>query len=211
MLDADEFYIDDPRKFLADVDATHDEVWSASFEYYFTDRDLERYEADPAAYGDSVPVRQKLRFYVNNWSEPRFFRHSTRLIWTRGAWPENLASPHPERIRLRHFQYRSPAQMQKRLETRREPMLRGHFAHEGLPEWRSAMFDVRSADFATSSPEHAPRDWTERVVAASALLEDAPGTEYIVDEAALPPIPRARPGWRRWLGRLRRHVRRRVE
>jgi hypothetical protein len=57
-LDADEIYIDSPRDFLADVPPNCDTVWSASFQYYFTDDDLARYERVPSLYADDVPLEQ---------------------------------------------------------------------------------------------------------------------------------------------------------
>ena len=73
-LDADEFYIDDPRVFLAKVPQHQRVVVTASLSYYFTDKDSARYEEDPSCYADSVPVVDKCRYYLNHWSEPRFFR-----------------------------------------------------------------------------------------------------------------------------------------
>ena len=208
VLDADEFYIDDPRTFLADVPGKYDEVWAASFEYYFTDQDVARYEADPAAFADHVPVEQKLRFYLNNWSEPRFFRLSKRLVWNVGAWPQDLGPAYPRRIRLKHFQYRSPKQIQRRLETRAEPIQRGHFPHEGLPRWNAAMLDAGNTDFTVSSPDHAALRWTDRVLDSSKLIEDTPDGDYVVVEEALPRIPPARPAWLRWLRRRARPLKR---
>ena len=43
-LDADEFYVDDPRSFLASVPRNRSRVWSSSFEYYFTDLDAARWQ-----------------------------------------------------------------------------------------------------------------------------------------------------------------------
>lgn len=208
VLDADEFYIDDPRSFLADVPTHFDEVWAASFEYYFTERDVARYESDPAAYADDVPVERKLRFYLNNWSEPRFFRLTKRLRWEVGAWPANLGPAYPRRIRLKHFQYRSPSQIQRRLETRAEPILRGHFPHEGLPRWESAMLEAGQTDFTLSNPNHAAAHWTQRVVDSSKLIEDTADGDYVVIEEALPRIPPARAGWVRWLRRQARPLKR---
>jgi hypothetical protein len=208
VLDADEFYIDDPPTFLAAVPAKYDEVWAASFEYYFTDRDVARYAENPSLYGDDVPVETKLRFYLNNWSEPRFFRFAKRLVWRRGAWPEGLGPASPRRIRLKHFQYRSPRQIERRLATRLEPMSRGHFPHEGLPAWKAAVATVGHADFSASSPENTGRSWEERVVDSSVLIEDRGDGAYVIDEAALPPIPSARPAWVRWLRRRARPLKR---
>jgi hypothetical protein len=207
-LDADEFYIDDPRTFLAGVEPEYDEVWAASFEYYFTDWDAARYSADPTLYADDVPVETKLRFYVNNWSEPRFFRFRTGLPWRTGAWPEDLGPASPRRIRLKHFQYRSPRQIETRLATRREAITHGHFAHEGLPGWKAVVARVGHADFSVSSPDNAGRSWEERVVDSSLLIEDTGDGEYVIDEAALPPIPPTRPALVRWLRRRARPLKR---
>jgi hypothetical protein len=209
-LDADEFYIDDPRAFLADVPSRFDEIWAASFEFYFTDDDAERCERDPPLYADDVPVERKLRYYANNWSEPRFFRYRHGLRWESGAWPERLGPAYPQRIRLKHYQYRSPQQIQKRLDTRLEAMGRGRFLHEMLPDWNDAVPSFRTADFAASDLQHVPRSWRDRVVDSSLLIEDLPGGDYVVDESVLPPIPRARPRWVTWLGRKAEPVRRRL-
>src|SRR5262245_26838884 len=40
-LDADEFYIDDPRIFLARVSPSHHVVWGAWLQYFVTDQDLD--------------------------------------------------------------------------------------------------------------------------------------------------------------------------
>jgi hypothetical protein len=207
-LDADEFYIDDPRSFLAVVPEPYDEVWSASFEYYFTDRDAARYVEDPGAYADDVPVAEKCRYFINNHSEPRFFRDTERLEWWEGGWPDRLGPAYTGRIRLKHFQYRSPEQIEKRIKTRRESFARGSFLHEQIPEWQRAMLDPLGADFTASRPENAPASWRDRVMPASLLLEDGGGGPYVVNEAALGPIPRWRPGWERWLRARARPLRR---
>jgi hypothetical protein len=198
-LDADEFYIDDPRDFLAVVTEPYDEIWSASFEYYFTDRDAARYAEDPTAFADEVPVADKCRYFVNNHSEPRFFRDSERLEWWEGGWPDRLGPAYRTRIRLKHFQYRSPAQIDKRIATRRDSFARGSFLHEQFPDWQGAVLDPLRADFTASRPENAPTSWRDRVLPASLLHEDAGDGPYVVNEAALGPIPRWRPGWERWL------------
>ena len=210
ILDADEQYIDDPRAFLAAVPRRYDQVWSASFEYYFTDLDVVRYREDPARYGDEVPVEEKCRYYLNNWSEHRFFRHTRRLVWETGDWPEALGPVFPERIRLKHFQYRSPQQIQRRIDTRRAALRERRFLHEGLPNWAEAMIDPARADFARSDAEFAPHTWTERVLDHTLLLEDTGDGRYEIDEPKLPPIPRAWPRWTLRLRRLARQLRRRA-
>jgi len=208
-LDADEFYIDDPRSFLAAIPEPFDEVWGASFEYYFTDLDAARYADDPDAYADDVPVEEKCRYYINNWSEPRFFRDSSRLQWFEGGWPDRLGPAHRTRIRLKHFQYRSPAQIEKRLATRREAFERGSFLHEMFRDWKGAVLDPLHADF-SGRLENAPATWRDRVIEASSLVEDRGDGHYVVNEAGLPPIPPWRAPWVRWLRARARPIRRLV-
>ena len=194
ILDADEFYIDDPREFLAAVPEKFGEVWNASFEYYFTDVDAARYEKDPAAYADDVPVGDKCRYFINNWSEFRFFRDTERVYWPEGdGSPEGLGPVYPGRIRLKHYQYRSPQQIQRRIDSRREALERGSFLHEMIPDWKHAIFRPLEIDFSAASPAYAPTTWRDRVVEASELTEDR--GEYLIDEPALPPIPRVSPAW----------------
>src|SRR5512137_111138 len=134
-LDADEIYIDSPREFLAGVPAECDTVWSAVFQYYLTDEDAARYERDPALYADDVPIERKCRYYLNNWSEIRFFRYSARLRWDTGGYPYPLLRSCPRRIRLKHYTYRSPAQIERRLATRSDAVKRGMFRHETRRDW----------------------------------------------------------------------------
>jgi Glycosyl transferase family 2 len=131
-LDADEIYIDNPAQFLVRIPKKYNVVVTATFQYYFTDKDLELYASDPSLYSDDISVEKKYRYYLNNWSEVRFFRYREDLTWCDDReWPSNLhGDAYPIRIKLKNFQYRSPEQMQKRIETRYESTSRGLFVSE---------------------------------------------------------------------------------
>jgi glycosyltransferase involved in cell wall biosynthesis len=198
-LDADEIYIDDPRIFLAKVPDRFRTVWSASFAYYFTDQDAILYRQDPARYL-KIPVEQRLRHYLNHWGELRFFRHSDDMVWNRddGHFPkwvwEGLA--YPVRIWLKHYQYRSPEQIQRRLLTRRPAIeARSGFRHESLANWGAAVAVARhtpahlqGADM-EARPEFAGARWEERIVPAASLNYDGFDRRYVVNESAMPQIP----------------------
>lgn len=157
ILDADEFYIDNPRQFLRNVPKKTRTVWYQIYSYLFTDKDLERYRQEPDAYGDDVPVEQKLRHYaVGKYTELRFFRHSPRLkrIPTSDYYPV-----HPQRIRLRHYAYRSPEQISTRLLTRRGAMRRGEFVHEKKANWTPGGVAAPGP----ALPDELPESWEERV------------------------------------------------
>jgi glycosyltransferase involved in cell wall biosynthesis len=189
-LDADEFYIDDPRIFLAKIADTFRIIWAAVFTYYFTDRDAISYEQDPVKYL-GTPVEQRLRYYQNDWGVPKFFRHSDDIMWTHGdGWPEALsrAPAYPVRIWMKHYQYRSPEQIERRLLTRR-PVIES-FRHEALPNWGSVIATARNApvDYEAARPEFAAVRWEERIVPAASLNYDGFDRRYVVNESLMSQI-----------------------
>jgi hypothetical protein len=157
ILDADEFYIDDPAEFLARLADGYCSVWPQIYKYLFTDRDAEEYARDPGNY-EKVPAPERLRYYVlSEYSAPRFVRHTRRL----GTHPFGHRHPiYPRRIKMRHYLYRSPQQITRRLETRLEPMLRGEFVHEKRSNWQPGGF----APPGPASPSDLPGGWEERIV-----------------------------------------------
>jgi hypothetical protein len=186
-LDADEFYIDDPRAFLADVPESFDVVWTAMFQYYLTERDAARYASDPHAFDDSVPAQQKCRYYRNHWTEPRFFRYHDRLTHTDFNWPYPLGPSFRKRIRVKHFQYRSPQQIEKRFATRRTPMSSGAFQHEMVPDWQERM-NARRIPLLGWVADYIPTEWRERIVDSRTLIYDDGQSDYIIDERAMPAV-----------------------
>jgi glycosyltransferase involved in cell wall biosynthesis len=157
ILDADEFYIDDPAEFLLRVPDGYCSVWPQLYTYLFTDKDAEEYVRDPEGY-EKVPAPERLRFYVlGEYSEPRFVRH-TRELKTHPFWHRHPI--YPRRIKMRHFGYRSPEQITRRLETRLKPMLRGEFIHEKRCNWQPDGF----APPGPATLSDLPGGWEERIV-----------------------------------------------
>ena len=191
-LDADEIYIDNPRTFLAEIPRKYQAVWNASFQYYFTDKDLERYRQDPSLYADEVPVELKCRYYLNNWSETRFVRCDRNLSWDKNsAWPY-YGAVYPQRIRLKHYQYRSPQQIQKRLKARLGARSKGSdaFVHEVQTNWAKTI-SVNSSPISASNRGILPNQelWQERIVDASQLNYDFHDGKYITQNDLMPALP----------------------
>lgn len=114
-LDADEFYIDNPRQFISQIDDGSNTLLHSSYNYYFTEKDLEQYNRDP----DSFSYKH-LKYYKNNWSEIRFVRDNGHLYWPpSSSWPVINMKIFDKKIRVRHYQYRSPEQIRKRAENRK--------------------------------------------------------------------------------------------
>jgi glycosyltransferase involved in cell wall biosynthesis len=160
-LDADEFYVDDPKEFLSRTKAWNNVVWGASIQYYLTHEDVSTLDF-------SAPTEQLLRsirYYNANSAEPRFFRHRRRLLWdNKWAWPRHLGVAAEQFIRFRHYKYRSPAQIQSRLDVRREARRRGF---EG---WGHAK----------------ELNWQEKIVCSNGLELDNQDGCYVIDYAKLP-------------------------
>lgn len=165
-LDADEIYIDDPRRFLSAVPARHHVVWGVYFQHYFTDIDASRYAADPTAYPPHTPAELALRYYRCDYSEARFFRYRPGLVWNHGSAPRHLGVVHPRRIRFKHYQYRSPDQIALRLRTRQQAIASGC---------------ENFADYCSET------DWRLKIVPVSTCRHaDDPGA-YAIEEANIPP------------------------
>lgn len=159
-LDADEIYVEDPRLVLRRVARRHHVVWGIALEYYLTPEDVERIDF-------SRPIEQILpliRGYKAENSEPRFFRHRARLRWAQQGWPDHMGLSAPQRVPYRHYKYRSPHQIQRRLDTRREAIARG------FQGWGHARGE----------------NWREKLAAAHSLQTDRGEERFQIDERRLP-------------------------
>jgi glycosyltransferase involved in cell wall biosynthesis len=158
-LDAHEFYADDPRAFLAAVSQHRHTVWGLFIQYYLTNEDLDEIDFTRPC----EEVLPQLRYYNANYSELRFFRHRDRLVWkTSDAWPGHLGLANERLIRFKHYPYRSPDQIQIRLDVRRAARERG------------------AIGFDTATETH----WRSKVASRDGLSYDANDGRYLVDPAA---------------------------
>ncbi len=194
-LDADEFYVDDPRTFLAKVPMDVDYVVTAIFAYYFTELDAAAWQADDQAF-NATPVTRRLRHYLNHWSEPRFMRADPARAWgpDQGGWPRwmHAGRAYPVRIWVKHYAYRSPPQIERRLATRRGAIDSGAaFAHEAVHDFPAAIASVTRTGNLPGRPAGpaACVGWRQRVVPASALHYDDQDRRLVVNEHLMPPIP----------------------
>jgi hypothetical protein len=171
-LNADEFYVEDPSSFLDRVDRASQVVWGNSIEYYLTDVDVQNLD-----FGRPVAdVLAALKYYRIFNSERRFFRHRARLPWQAGVgWPRHLGVVEPMRIAFRHYPYRSPRQIQTRLDRRRESKALGFAGgdHDNFLTWQEKIVDHKTLSFDQGDavgavgraqlPRHVPAWWHDRV------------------------------------------------
>lgn len=164
-VDSDELYVDDPRVFLAAVPRRHHVVWGVNFQFYFTDRDATRWETDPRAYPPHAPAEAALRYYRCEYSEVRFYRHRPRLKWTQGSAPTHLGVVHPRRIRFKHYQYRSPEQIELRLRTRQQAIAEGCGTFQGYCDETA---------------------WRQKIVPATTCRSIDDPNPFLIEEALIP-------------------------
>jgi glycosyltransferase involved in cell wall biosynthesis len=135
-LDADEFLAEDPHPILhhaTDENADIVRAWQIQFSYTDVDhRAWERTRDDP-----DTPIFARRRYYRINWREPRLFRNQRAVPWDEhisNVLPNGLTKRSKRLIFNRHYQYRSPEQIQKRIHNRiGHPTL---FRHMHQPDWR---------------------------------------------------------------------------
>lgn len=136
ILDGDEFLAEDPRPVMQRASGERAEIINAwQIQFYYTDRDYEAYAA--GADRRDRPIFARRRYYLINWQEPRLFRNRPARAWNsaRSAKvPDGHTRIGRRRILNRHYQFRDPEQIQKRLAIRY-----GHASfrhHVPSPEWR---------------------------------------------------------------------------
>lgn len=197
-LDADDLYVDDPRSVLDRVPPAYSWVWATYLNYFFTDRDLDRWTEDPSQYAPDVPPDDRLRYYLNNHSERRFVRDPGGFDWPEDAeWPLGLHRVYPRMIRQKNFVYRSPEQIQTRLQTRyaaiRAAVERGNdrfFQHEQITNWVDYMLKRAPAQKSSVPADTPVPSWRDRIMPAELLDEDAGDGTYILrPELARRPPP----------------------
>jgi hypothetical protein len=197
--DPDEFFIDDPRDFLRQVPDEYSCVWRSYYQYYFTDADRLRFLANPELYADSVPIQTRIRYYLNNWSEIGFVRHTKGILWDRRVqWPYRLGKIYPQRLRIKHFQYRSPQQISRRLAMHSGSLAQGGFATERIWDreaWETYILRRPKATIESSAGASRPveenahrQDWESRVLKAADLYYDNHDGQFVAREDLVPPL-----------------------
>lgn len=137
ILDGDEQLAEPPGPAIAGADEEGAGViWTWQAQFYFTDRDLADWEAGRD--DRSQPITRRRRYYAIDWQEPRLFRNQPHQSWNGRAWPKLPPGLGPRYRRLilnRHFQFRDPPQIARRVARRHgHPNFLGHVPS---PDWRS--------------------------------------------------------------------------
>lgn len=119
-LDADEFYADDPRIFLASVPRNHHFVASETIFFNLTKEDTEAGWTPQSV--DDIRYHEK-----TTWSEARFIRHRPGMIWeSKEPAPRRMGVLHSRRIKIKHYQFRNLEQIKTRVAVRQAAKAGGY-------------------------------------------------------------------------------------
>lgn len=135
--DPDEFYFDNPRDLLPRIKKTYQVVLSLHYEFMLCEEDLEEYDFSKMSISEKIACLQYYHPKVT--SETRFIRHRKLLRWPESeTYPRHKGVSAPQKIRLKHYQYRSPSQVQTRMEVRRVAREQGHkyFLKDMVKDWK---------------------------------------------------------------------------
>ena len=136
--DADEFYADDPREFLKAVPKRYHYVCSRYIQFQITEEDV----AEHTFTGNFAEDRDKIRYFDKiAWAEARFMRHRDGVTWPADHFfPKNMGIVYPKLINMYHYQFRSPEQMQRRLDAKSKAKKHGYIAnHVTQKHWQELL------------------------------------------------------------------------
>ncbi len=145
-LDADEFLVENPRSILEAANqekADFIQVWQAQF--YYTDVDYKNWQEEKENF--SLSIMERRRYYAVDWREYRLFRNQTHQPWneaTAPEWPNGLKKVFSQRILNRHYQFRDPEQIEKRLQQR---YAHPQFKHVTSTDWKSEIRSAKNLDY----------------------------------------------------------------
>jgi glycosyltransferase involved in cell wall biosynthesis len=141
IIDADEFFTVNPRDFLLKVPKIYHLVKTISYEYLVTVEDYQEYEFKNH-FPEDLPL---IKYYKpQTYSENRFMRHRSSIIWNpteRMKWPKYSGVVYQKHIPLKHYQYRSPTHIQKRIEVRQKATQDGYayFKRDLKNDWKEIL------------------------------------------------------------------------
>jgi glycosyltransferase involved in cell wall biosynthesis len=129
ILDSDEFLAEDPRPLIERaMHQNADVIVAWQIQFYYTEIDYQAHLEGKDS--RSLPIFDRRRHYLINWQESRLFRNQTDKRWDARISekvPNGLRRVCRQRILNRHYQFRDPEQIQKRLNLRfGNPYFRAH-------------------------------------------------------------------------------------
>jgi hypothetical protein len=124
LLSTDELYAERIRPFISRIPYFYDCIWDLRVNFFFTELDLKHFIS---IYGSEIEndlpsmhnFYRSLRYYKADYSEPRFFKHTSSTSPTTLFTSSNFRHAWFDRALNLHYQYRFPSQIIQRVHSRR--------------------------------------------------------------------------------------------
>ncbi|MDP2902551.1 MAG: glycosyltransferase family 2 protein [Methylovulum sp.] len=133
IIDSDEFYVDNPLDIIRLAEAEKATcIKSLSAQFYITEQDKD------IRYNNNISPELQRSHYLINWGEVRLMKHIPAYLHNEkdcksSSSPLQMAS---KNLLLKHYQYRSPEQIQLRINTRLENhKLSNNWGHIHYTNW----------------------------------------------------------------------------
>lgn len=172
ILDADEFLVGDPRPLLEGAARAGADLVKAWFLNFFpTQEDVVRMDALGVADWSKIPLDRRLRsFMLDPWPDKRFIRLTPGLSWTASGKYNRIRladgaklNVYRRKALVRHYRFRSPAQVARRFQTRQEQRLAGYsgFDYDKTQDFRSYAVPKGACRLWREDQEHPKPTWLD--------------------------------------------------
>lgn len=146
IVDGDEFLAEDPQPIIEQAIQERAEIIRAwQIHFYFTDVDHENWLKGRDS--REIPIYKRRRHYLINWQENRLFRNQSSRRWdvnVNKLFPDGFRRACRHFILNRHYQFRDPEQIQKRLSLRFQNPL---FPHVTTSDWQRVIVPSRQLNY----------------------------------------------------------------
>jgi glycosyltransferase involved in cell wall biosynthesis len=200
-VDADEFHHIPPPEFVKTRLRRHETIaWYQYYDFRLTESEVKAWDAGRETLADRArPIEQRRRFFTPwVYSEPRLCKYRETMQWPPTvSFPFNSGFVARERLPIRHYPHRDPAQLARRCRLRfvmlQEPMREERsFLHWNQSEWRKFI-----------TPDNAPglRYWVPGTDLPELHLTDhlakphRRAAQRIAHAFCLPILDHFRPAW----------------
>jgi hypothetical protein len=204
-VDADEFHHISPPEFVKTRLRPHETiVYHQYYNFVLRESEIREWEAGRETIADrSKPIEQRRQWYdISLYAEPRLCRYRSSM-----KWPPNVSFPHNagfvarERLPIRHYPHRDPAQLERRCRLRavmmadrenRSNWSQPELHHWAQQEWRKFV----TADGAAGLKYWAPGCPLEEVRQFNHVAPPIKrGVQRLAHALLLPILDSLRPSW----------------
>ncbi len=204
-VDADEFHHIPPPEFVRSRLRAHETiVYHQYYDFVLRQSEVDDWKAGREGLGDRKrPIKERRQWYtVSVYSEPRLCRYRESMKWPPTvSFPFNAGYVARERLPIRHYPHRDPAQLERRCRLRAIMMANGenraNWSRPELHHWSEAEWRKFIVPDETQGLRHWPPGSALPEVHQTNHL--APPhrrlAQRFVHSLLLPLLDRARPGW----------------